>query len=306
MVHMSQGENAEQIPKLVKVSPATVRAWMKRPEPPSKRTRKPTELSTKRALVRTRRAEMAESLLRTKVIRTARRSSPLGFSVKTALIVTMPVNSPTKVARYINQDKKLLHNIGRAKVSAATIRRDLKGAAMKPYMKRNGPRFTERHLRLRVEFARGLLYPVRPLPFLLEEIAFTDEKWFDSDDGREVYWARKGDDIPHRRRDQHGHKIMVWAAVGFNFRRIVRIPRDSTTNSAAIKINEASYVKVIDVHAKAVRDAHLVFQQDGAAGHKKAERNGWFENRGIRVLKNWPPNSPDLSPIETLWAVIAR
>ncbi|MDQ7007486.1 MAG: hypothetical protein Q9Q40_09650, partial [Acidobacteriota bacterium] len=47
-------------------------------------------------------------------------------------------------------------------------------------------------------------------------------------------------------------------------------------------------------------------QQDGAAGHKKAERNGWFENRGIRVLKNWPPNSPDLSPIETLWAVIAR
>ncbi|MDQ7007533.1 MAG: hypothetical protein Q9Q40_09885, partial [Acidobacteriota bacterium] len=58
------------------------------------------------------------------------------------------------------------------------------------------------------------------------------------------------DPIPHRKRELHGYKVMVWAAVGINFRRIVRIPRCTTTGAAAINTNEATYVNIICEHAK--------------------------------------------------------
>ena len=49
--------------------------------------------------------------------------------------------------------------------------------------------------------------------------------------------------------------------------------------------------------------ARLIFMQDGARPHWGASCLAWFRARGIEVIDNWPPaHSPDLNPIELLWA----
>lgn len=47
-----------------------------------------------------------------------------------------------------------------------------------------------------------------------------------------------------------------------------------------------------------------VFMHDGAHCHTATLINNWFRFCNITVLKYWPNNSPDLNPMENLWAYI--
>ena len=47
-----------------------------------------------------------------------------------------------------------------------------------------------------------------------------------------------------------------------------------------------------------------VLQQDGAPCHTAQLVKHWLRDSEVEVIPDWPPNSPDISPIENLWAII--
>ncbi len=52
-------------------------------------------------------------------------------------------------------------------------------------------------------------------------------------------------------------------------------------------------------------DADFIFQQDLAHAHTAKSTKSWFNDHGVTVL-DWPVNSPDLNPIQNIWAIVKR
>lgn len=72
-------------------------------------------------------------------------------------------------------------------------------------------------------------------------------------------------------------------------------------------INSDKYISMLQtalkpsISALKTKDGEYVFQQDGASCHTSKKSMSWLRENDIPVLF-WPSSSPDLSPIENVWA----
>src|SRR6218665_706403 len=64
---------------------------------------------------------------------------------------------------------------------------------------------------------------------------------------------------------------------------------------------------MISKHRLFTDNAVSVFQQYGARAHTctSAVSRAWLNENIPNNIENWPPNSPDLSPIENLWSILS-
>jgi transposase len=69
-------------------------------------------------------------------------------------------------------------------------------------------------------------------------------------------------------------------------------------------LNSEKYKEILDETLKKIYNNNYLYQQDNSPIHKSKKLLNYFNNNNIKILENWPPNSPDLNPIENLWFLL--
>ena len=77
------------------------------------------------------------------------------------------------------------------------------------------------------------------------------------------------------------------------------------------KVNQTLYNEILEVGFSStfcfydMDPRHVLFQQDNAPIHNTKSMKQWFKQQIFDLLQ-WPAQSPDLNPIEHMWALVKK
>ena len=148
---------------------------------------------------------------------------------------------------------------------------------------------------------------VKRLAFAKKLITWSDEKlnrifWTDETkvqawpNGEHVFYrAPEGTEIITPMKQNGGSGVMFWGCMSHQAWGCLTVVKGT--------IDGSKYLQLLKDHVVPEFDASpvpLIFQQDNAPCHKKREVLDFLASTGWEILE-WPPQSPDLSPIEWVW-----
>ena len=138
-------------------------------------------------------------------------------------------------------------------------------------------------------------------------VLFSDESRFNvsRSDGRTRVWRRQGERFDRccvSERDRYGGgSVHVWGAI--SFRR--RTPLHFFTGRVNAQVYLEQIIQPVVIPCFQMHNELRIFQQDNARPHTARATMDVLRQQDFEIM-DWPPYSPDMSPIEHLWDELGR
>ena len=205
-------------------------------------------------------------------------------------------------------------------VSRETVRRHLKNEInLKAYRRPRKPRLTEKMKKARIEFAKS------KLNWTLNDwknVLWSDESSFQlfppSNPNCDRVWLHSPSKVPPTFTVKHPPKVMVWGM--FSYRALSQLHfvpqkqsvtsqyyREEILSKTAMEAMSRSRMNGSLVSRKILKcTSNAIFMQDSAPPHTAVANQVWLSEHFPLYWRKgeWPGNSPNLNPIENLWAIM--
>ena len=161
------------------------------------------------------------------------------------------------------------------------------------------PKLTANHVQSRLTFAEAHVWGVERW----ETVWFSDEKRFtlEGPDGYHCYFHDLRKEKRFYEKQSFVPGLCVWGAVNSKGKTALAF---TTKTIKAVDYQRILTETFLPAFPQVDRATHL-FMQDGAKPHTAKSTSAFLQSHQIRLIP-FPPNSPDLNPIENVWGWLVR